>query len=36
VPVKADGDRLYVAMSDPLDFIAIEDAKMVSGLEVMP
>ena len=36
LPVKAEGGKLYVAMSDPLDFIAIEDAKMVSGLEVMP
>jgi type IV pilus assembly protein PilB len=36
LPVKVDGTKLYVAMSDPLDFIALEDAKMVSGLEVMP
>jgi type IV pilus assembly protein PilB len=36
LPVKVDGGKLYVAMSDPLDFIALEDAKMVSGLEVLP
>ena len=36
VPVKASEGKLYLAMNDPLDFIAIDDAKMVSGLEVFP
>ncbi len=36
LPVKAEGGKLYIAMSDPLDFIAIEDARMVSGLDVSP
>ncbi len=36
VPVRVENGKLYVAMSDPLDFIAIEDARMVSGLEVLP
>ena len=36
VPVRVDSGKLYVAMSDPLDFIALEDARMVSGLEVLP
>ena len=36
LPVKVDSGKLYVAMSDPLDFIALEDARMVSGLEVLP
>ena len=36
LPIKVDSGKLYVAMSDPLDFIALEDARMVSGLEVLP
>ena len=36
LPVKVESGKLYVAMSDPLDFIALEDARMVSGLEVLP
>lgn len=36
VPVKANDGKLYLAMNDPLDFIAIEDAKMVSKLDVFP
>lgn len=36
VPVKAEGKKLYVAMEDPVDFIALEDARVVSGLDVYP
>ncbi len=36
VPVKTEGGRLFMAMADPIDFIAIEDARVVSGMEVMP
>lgn len=36
VPVKAEGKKLFVAMDDPVDFIALEDARMVSGLEIYP
>ena len=36
VPVRVDSGKLYVAMNDPLDFIALDDARMVSGLEVLP
>lgn len=35
-PVKIDGKRLYLAMADPADFIAIEDARVMSGLDVYP
>jgi type IV pilus assembly protein PilB len=35
-PIKASEGKLYLAMNDPLDFIAIDDAKMVSGLDVFP
>ncbi|MDD5017274.1 MAG: GspE/PulE family protein [Eubacteriales bacterium] len=36
VPVKAENKKLYMAMDDALDFIALEDARVVSGLEVLP
>lgn len=36
VPVKTEGGKLYLAMADPIDFIAIEDARVVSGMEIMP
>lgn len=36
VPVKVKNKRLYLAMDDALDFIALEDAKVVSGMEVFP
>lgn len=36
VPIRVDSGKLYIAMNDPLDFIALEDARMVSGLEVLP
>ena len=36
VPVKAEDNKLYIAMDDALDFIAIEDARVVSGMEVLP
>lgn len=36
VPVKTEGKKLFVAMDDPVDFIALEDARVVSGLEIFP
>ena len=36
VPVKVEDNKLYIAMDDVLDFIALEDARVVSGLEVSP
>lgn len=36
VPVKLVDDTLYIAMSDPLDFIAQEEVKMVSHKKVVP
>ncbi len=35
-PVRTDGSKLFIAMADPVDFIAIEDARVVSGMEVFP
>ena len=36
VPVKLSGDNLCIAMSDPLDFIAQEAVKKISGKNVIP
>ena len=36
VPVKVVGDDLFVAMSDPLNFIAIEEAKAASRRHIVP
>jgi type IV pilus assembly protein PilB len=36
VPVKVQGDRLWIAMEDPLNFRAIENAKEVSKKRITP
>ncbi len=36
VPIKVENESLYVAMEDALDFIALEDARVVSGMEIVP
>ena len=36
VPVKLERNMLYVAMEDPLNFIAIEDLRMATGYEIVP
>ncbi|WP_307401791.1 GspE/PulE family protein [Desulfofundulus luciae] len=36
VPVKKEGRRLIVAMSDPLNLVALDDIRLASGLEVEP
>ncbi|MFS0780743.1 GspE/PulE family protein [Bacillus sp. 1P06AnD] len=34
VPLKKDGDKLYVAMADPMDFYAIDDLRLSTGFEI--
>ena len=36
VPLGINGDTLYLAMVDPLNFLAIEEAKKYSGRKVVP
>lgn len=36
VPVKVELTLLYVAMEDPLNFIAIEDLRMATNYEIVP
>ncbi|MDR2899031.1 MAG: GspE/PulE family protein [Clostridiales bacterium] len=34
IPVKRDGNQLILAMSDPFNYIALDDAKRFSGLNI--
>ncbi|WP_370297239.1 GspE/PulE family protein [Rossellomorea marisflavi] len=36
IPLKTEGDRLFVAMNDPLDFYAIEDLRLATGFKIEP
>ncbi len=36
VPIKIENNTLYIAMDDALDFVALEDARVVSGMDVIP
>ena len=35
-PVKADSDCVYIAMADPLNFVAIDEVRMASKRKVVP
>ncbi len=36
IPLKKDGNKLMVAMVDPLDYFAIEDLRMSTGFQIEP
>lgn len=36
IPLKKEGDRLLVAMSDPMDFYAIDDLRLSTGFQIEP
>ena len=36
IPVSIEQDKLYVAMKEPYNFVAIEDVKRACGLDVVP
>ncbi|MGD6832047.1 GspE/PulE family protein [Sutcliffiella halmapala] len=36
IPLKKEHDRLYVAMSDPMDFFAMDDLRLSTGFEIEP
>ena len=36
IPIKKEEKKIFVAMNDPTNFFAIDDVRMVSGLEVVP
>lgn len=36
LPIKKNGNELYVAMEDPLNIFAIDDVEIFSGMEIVP
>ncbi|MFC4320960.1 GspE/PulE family protein [Litchfieldia salsa] len=34
VPLKKDGDKLFVAMADPMDFYTTEDLRLATGFQI--
>jgi type IV pilus assembly protein PilB len=34
IPLKKDGNKLYVAMVDPMDFIVIDDLRLSTGFQI--
>ncbi|GKU81448.1 GspE/PulE family protein [Niallia sp. NCCP-28] len=34
IPLKKDGDKLYVAMADPMDFYTIDDLRLATGFQI--
>jgi type IV pilus assembly protein PilB len=34
VPLKKEGDKLFIAMSDPMDFYAIDDLRLATGFQI--
>jgi type IV pilus assembly protein PilB len=36
IPIKKDGNRLLVAMADPLNLNAIDDLRLATGMEIVP
>lgn len=34
VPLKAEGDRLFVAMSDPMDYITVDNLRLSTGFHI--
>ncbi len=36
IPVRKDGNKLLVAMVDPLDYYCLEDLRMVTGFSIQP
>ena len=34
VPLKKEGNRLFVAMSDPMDYYAIDDLRLSTGFQI--
>lgn len=36
VPIRLEGDTLYIAMSDPMNFVAIEEVRAASRKRVVP
>lgn len=36
MPIRTEGDQLFVAMADPMDYFAIEELRMATGFQIVP
>lgn len=36
IPLKIEGDKLFVAMADPMDYFAIDDLRLTTGFQIEP
>ena len=36
MPIRTDGNQLFVAMADPMDYFAIEELRMATGFQIVP
>lgn len=36
VPLKTEGDKLFIAMTDPTDFFTIDDLRLTTGFQIEP
>lgn len=36
MPVRAEDNQLFIAMSDPMDYFAIEELRMITGYQIVP
>lgn len=36
MPIRTEGNQLFVAMSDPMDYFAIEELRMATGFQIIP
>lgn len=36
VPLKIEGDKLFIAMTNPMDFITIDDLRLTTGFQIQP
>jgi type IV pilus assembly protein PilB len=34
IPIKKEGDKLFVAMADPMDFMVIDDLRLTTGYQI--
>jgi type IV pilus assembly protein PilB len=34
IPIKKEGDKLFVAMADPMDFMVIDDLRLTTGFQI--
>lgn len=36
MPIRTDGNQLFIAMADPMDYFAIEELRMATGYQIVP